>query len=58
MVLFSGGSKESDQDLIHKAKAAMDNGATGLIFGRNMWQREYSEAIKLAAQIKKMMLES
>ena len=58
MVLFSGGSKESDQDLIHKAKAAMNNGATGLIFGRNMWQREYSEALKLAAQIKKMMLES
>ena len=58
MVLFSGGSKESDQDLLHKAKVAMDNGATGLIFGRNMWQREYPDAIKIASQIKKMMLES
>ena len=58
MVLFSGGSKESDQDLLHKAKAAMDNGATGLIFGRNMWQREHSDALKISGQIKKLMLES
>ena len=58
MVLFSGGSKESDEDLLHKAKAAMDNGATGLIFGRNMWQREFSNALKMAGQIKKLMLES
>lgn len=58
MVLFSGGSKESDQDLLHKAKAAMENGATGLIFGRNMWQREFSDALKISSQIKKLMLES
>ena len=58
MVLFSGGSKESDEDLLHKAKAAMDNGATGLIFGRNMWQREHSDALKITGQIKKLMLES
>jgi len=58
MVLFSGGSKESDEDLLKKAKAAMENGATGLIFGRNMWQREFSEAIKITSHIKKIMLES
>ena len=58
MVLFSGGSKESDEDLLHKAKAAMDNGATGLIFGRNMWQREFSDALKVTGRIKKLMLES
>ncbi len=58
MVLFSGGSKESNEDLLHKAKSAMENGATGLIFGRNMWQREYSDALKVTGQIKKIMLES
>lgn len=58
MVLFSGGSKESDEDLLRKAKAAMENGATGLIFGRNMWQREFSDALKISGQIKKLMLES
>ena len=58
MVLFSGGSKESDEDLLQKARAAMQNGATGLIFGRNMWQREYSRALKVTSEIKKIMLES
>lgn len=58
MVLFSGGSKESDVDLLHKAKTAMENGATGLIFGRNIWQREFSDALKISGQIKKLMLES
>lgn len=58
MVLFSGGSKESDDDLLKKAKAVMANGATGLIFGRNMWQREFSDALKITGQIKKLMLES
>src|SRR3989338_2753192 len=58
MVLFSGGSKESDEDLIRKAKACMANGATGLIFGRNMWQREFSNAMAISKQIKQLMLES
>lgn len=58
MVLFSGGSKESDADLLKKAKAAMDNGATGLIFGRNLWQREYSEAMRISGELKKILLAS
>jgi len=58
MVLFSGGSKESDVDLLKKAKAAMDNGATGLIFGRNLWQREYSEAMRISGELKKILLAS
>lgn len=58
MVLFSGGSKESDADLLKKAKAAMDNGATGLIFGRNLWQREFNEALRISSELKKILLAS
>lgn len=58
MVLFSGGSKESDEDLLKKARAAIANGATGLIFGRNMWQREFSNAMKISKEIKQIMLGS
>src|SRR5207253_3240852 len=39
LVLFSGGSKLDDADVMSKATLAMEQGATGLIFGRNMWQR-------------------
>lgn len=55
MVLFSGGSKVNDQDLIAKARVAMESGATGLIFGRNMWQRPMEQALEISRQVKQMM---
>jgi class I fructose-bisphosphate aldolase len=55
MVLFSGGSKISDEDLLEKARICMEQGATGLIFGRNMWQRPFEEGLAMTAKIKEMM---
>jgi len=55
MVLFSGGSKLSDEDLMNKARTVMEEGATGLIFGRNMWQRPYDEALAMTARIKELL---
>ena len=34
----------------------MTAGATGLIFGRNIWQRPYEEATALSRQIHDMLL--
>ncbi len=56
LVLFSGGEMENDEDLLGKAKLTMDSGATGLIFGRNMWQRPFEEALAISHQIRDMML--
>ncbi len=55
MVLFSGGSKLSDEDLLDKARITMEQGATGLIFGRNMWQRPMKEALALTERIKNVL---
>lgn len=55
MVLFSGGSKIGDEDLLEKARICMEAGATGLIFGRNMWQRPYHEGLALTEKIKEIM---
>ncbi len=55
-VLFSGGSKVGDADLLEKARLVMEAGATGLIFGRNMWQRPMAEALRLTEEIKRQML--
>lgn len=55
LVLFSGGSKLSDDDVLHKARTAMEGGATGLIFGRNMWQRPYDEALEMTARVKDVL---
>jgi class I fructose-bisphosphate aldolase len=58
LVLFSGGSKMGDQDLLQKARECMEAGAVGLIFGRNMWQRAMPDALRITADLKKIMLET
>ncbi|MBI4321799.1 MAG: fructose-bisphosphate aldolase [Chloroflexi bacterium] len=55
LVLFSGGERISDDALITRARMVMEAGATGLIFGRNMWQRHYRDAMRMTEQIKRML---
>ncbi len=55
-VLVSGGSKLGDDDLIAKAKVSMEAGACGLIFGRNMWQRPFDQALAISERVKKEVL--
>lgn len=57
LVIISGGEKVSDQELLEKARLSMEAGATGLIFGRNIWQRPYAEAIRITHEIRKLLLE-
>jgi class I fructose-bisphosphate aldolase len=56
LVLFSGGSKLNDDDLVAKATVAMEAGATGLIFGRNMWQRPMDQALAITDRVKRDVL--
>ena len=46
MVIISGGSKRDDDTLLKEVDMCMRVGATGLIFGRNMWQRPI-ESVKV-----------
>ncbi|RMG60021.1 MAG: fructose-bisphosphate aldolase [Deltaproteobacteria bacterium] len=55
LVIFSGGSKIDDAELLRRVKTCMEAGATGFIFGRNMWQREMREALSLTEKIKRIM---
>ena len=56
LVIFAGGEMESDEELIAKARIAMDAGATGLIFGRNVWQRSHEEAMVMSRTIRELLL--
>ena len=58
MVLFSGGSRVSDEDLLTKARICMESGATGLIFGRNMWQRPREDGLRITQKVKDVLLSS
>jgi class I fructose-bisphosphate aldolase len=55
LVLFSGGEMQGEGDVVAKARLAMESGATGVIFGRNVWQRPYDEALTLAGEIRAML---
>lgn len=54
LTLMSGGSKRSDEELFDDVRAALQAGVTGFIFGRNMWQRRFGEALEVAARITKL----
>ena len=51
LVLVSGGEKVGDAELFAKVRASMDDGATGIIFGRNMWQRPKAEALRITRDL-------
>ena len=55
LVIFAGGDLKSDADAMSKARMAMESGAAGLIFGRNIWQRKYEDAIRISQDIHKLL---
>ncbi len=54
-VLVSGGSKISDEDMLQKVSLAVQAGVDGLIFGRNMWQRPFKEALEITKKVKEIL---
>ncbi len=50
-VLVSGGEKVADPELLAKVRGALDAGATGIIFGRNLWQRPRAEALRITREL-------
>ena len=55
LLLVSGGERAGDEAMLEKARQSMEAGATGLIFGRNVWQREHSESLRFVAQLKDIL---
>jgi class I fructose-bisphosphate aldolase len=52
MVLFSGGVKQDDDAaVLRKVKLYMECGATGVMFGRNMWLRDFESALALTRRV-------
>jgi class I fructose-bisphosphate aldolase len=55
LVLISGGSKSGDDAMFEKAQESMEAGATGLIFGRNVWQRGHDESLRFASELRAIL---
>jgi fructose-bisphosphate aldolase, class I len=55
LVLVSGGSRAGDEAMLDKAAESMAAGATGLIFGRNVWQREHDESLRFVDRLREIL---
>jgi fructose-bisphosphate aldolase, class I len=55
LLLVSGGERAGDDAMLEKAQLSMEAGATGLIFGRNVWQREHDESLRFAARLQEIL---
>jgi class I fructose-bisphosphate aldolase len=55
LLLVSGGERAGDEVMLEKARQSMEAGATGLIFGRNVWQRDHEESLRFAGQLREIL---
>jgi class I fructose-bisphosphate aldolase len=55
LVLVSGGARADDDVMIEKAAESMSAGATGLIFGRNVWQRDHDESLRFVTRLRDVL---
>jgi len=58
LVVLSGGSKVDDDKLLEQTRMILEAGGSGVIFGRNVWQREWGAAREIIEQIKDTLLKS
>lgn len=56
LVLISGGERAGDEAMFEKARESMAAGATGLIFGRNVWQRPHEESLRFVEQLRDILI--
>jgi class I fructose-bisphosphate aldolase len=55
LLLVSGGEKAGDEAMLEKARESMEAGATGLIFGRNIWQRDHDSSLRFVAALRDVL---
>jgi fructose-bisphosphate aldolase, class I len=55
LLLVSGGEQAGDEAMLEKARQSMEAGATGLTFGRNVFQRSHDDSLRLVAQLKEIL---
>lgn len=58
LVVLSGGSKVDDATVLDHTRSIMEAGGSGVIFGRNVWQREWDDALEIIGKIKETLLSS
>jgi class I fructose-bisphosphate aldolase len=59
LVLFSGGEKDDRDDrVLAKVRLYKGAGATGVMFGRNMWLRRFDDSLALTRRVHRILARS
>jgi class I fructose-bisphosphate aldolase len=56
LLLVSGGERAGDEAMLEKARQSLDAGATGLIWGRNVWQRSRAESLRFVERLQEILI--
>ncbi len=56
LVVLSGGSKVDDETVLEQTRLIVEAGGSGVIYGRNVWQREWDAAMDIIGQIKETLV--
>ena len=57
LVLLSRGGKIVDEELLNKARLALEARVAGSLFGRDLRQSPYEDSLRMTAKLKDLMLE-
>lgn len=58
LVVLSGGNKASDAEVLEMTKMVMKAGGSGVIYGRNIWQRKPAPAKKIVSAIGEVLVKN
>jgi hypothetical protein len=53
--IAAASEKACDEAMLEKARLSMEAGATGFIFGRNVFQRGHDESLRLVTELKQIL---
>lgn len=55
LVLLSGGERADDATLLTRTRQALEAGAAGVIYGRNIWQRPHEQSLRFTAALRDLL---
>lgn len=55
LVVMSGGDKAEDKAVLERARLGLEAGWTGVIIGRNVWQREHDAGLRFVNSLRQLL---
>ena len=57
LISLSGGGNIRDEDLLERARPALEAGVAGFLFSRNQWRSPYEVSLRMTPKLKEVIRE-